>query len=240
MKKWKNVSNTILTSASAQAFSNLKKHIESNCLSDIPPGMGTNRNERFHRHLKSVVHRSRIGILLAYALLSILIHAHNNSCIVARKRLVQSVATQSHCTLETRYPPIGVCPKTRVGIHESNANWERDESCEVPASDTLLLYHTAIAKLVLARAFMYMDVVHAFKLIHADVPPCPGAVSSVLQASDIRRNLLANGLKVREVAPDGNCFFSAVATSMLSSAVQWSDCLMRMEYIESEGVLLHV
>lgn len=151
VEKWKNVTdiygNSILTSSSMQAFSNLQKHIKTGCLSDIPPGMGT-RNERFHRHLKSTIHRSRIGILLAYALLTILIHAHNNSCIVSGKRMVQSVSTHSHTnssSSERRYPPIGICPKARLSICDSfvdNDQWERDESLqEVLSSDVLLFYH---------------------------------------------------------------------------------------------------
>ena len=48
VEKWKNFpGNQILTALSMQAFCNIEKHIKSGCLSDIPPGMGTNRNERF-------------------------------------------------------------------------------------------------------------------------------------------------------------------------------------------------
>ena len=55
------------------ALKNIKRHISAGCLSGIPPGGGTNRNERLHKHINSFFNRSRIGILLAYALLTIII-----------------------------------------------------------------------------------------------------------------------------------------------------------------------
>lgn len=55
----------LFTSDTFNAVNNLKRHIAAGCLSDIPPGGGTNHNERFHSHIKTFFHRSRIGILLA-------------------------------------------------------------------------------------------------------------------------------------------------------------------------------
>ena len=53
MKKWKDVSdskgNTVFTPQTASEINNLKKHIKSGCLSEMPPGAGSNRNERFHQ-----------------------------------------------------------------------------------------------------------------------------------------------------------------------------------------------
>ena len=49
-----------------QTIDNLARHIAAGCLSDIPPGGGTNRNEQFHSHINSFFNQSRIGILLAY------------------------------------------------------------------------------------------------------------------------------------------------------------------------------
>ena len=45
-------------------------------LSDIPPGIGTNRNERLHRKIRKWLRRSRIGVCLAVALPSTIFYIH--------------------------------------------------------------------------------------------------------------------------------------------------------------------
>ena len=80
--------------SSINALKNIKRHISAGCLSGIPPGGGTNRNERLHKHINSFFNRSRIGILLAYALLTIF-YSHNNSKKFAGKLVVQLVTCSS-------------------------------------------------------------------------------------------------------------------------------------------------
>jgi len=46
-----------LTEESKKAIANMQKHIRSGCCSEIPPGTGTQKNERLHRQLK----RSLLG-----------------------------------------------------------------------------------------------------------------------------------------------------------------------------------
>ena len=65
--------------------SSLKKHISKGCLSGIPKGAGTTRNEAFHRVLNMHFGRvSRIGIPSALALLTLLVHQHN--CKIHEKK----------------------------------------------------------------------------------------------------------------------------------------------------------
>ena len=58
--KWKHIKDThgidAFTSETAHAVANLQKNISKGCLSDIPPGGGTNTNERFHHHVNSILH----------------------------------------------------------------------------------------------------------------------------------------------------------------------------------------
>jgi hypothetical protein len=75
--KWKGT--PIWTRQTDAAARNLHKYIATGCLSEIAPDDGTNRNERFHRFLRSFFNKIKIGITLAYALMSVLIHAHNSS-----------------------------------------------------------------------------------------------------------------------------------------------------------------
>ena len=105
--KWKDTRDNnnvkLFKTETVTALHNLKGHITNDCLSDIPPGGGTNKNERFHEYLNSFFHRSRIGILLAYALLTVVIHAHNNALKINGKSLSKPIAASS-----LRYKPIDI------------------------------------------------------------------------------------------------------------------------------------
>lgn len=74
------------------ALENIKRHISAGCLSGIPPGGGTNRNERLHEHINSFFNRSRIGILLAYALLTMIFHSHNSAMKLGGKVVVRPIS----------------------------------------------------------------------------------------------------------------------------------------------------
>lgn len=51
-------------------------HVKLECLSDIPPGIGTNRNERLHRKIRKWLKQGRIGVSLAVALLTTIFYNH--------------------------------------------------------------------------------------------------------------------------------------------------------------------
>ena len=57
----------------------LRKHIQKGCLSDIPPGCGTEKNERLHRHINRslLCGVSKIGPELAIAVMSCALFAWN-------------------------------------------------------------------------------------------------------------------------------------------------------------------
>ena len=56
IERWSNVPFSPLTEATFIEIENLRKHIQKGCLSEIPPGCGTERNEGLHRLLnKSMI-----------------------------------------------------------------------------------------------------------------------------------------------------------------------------------------
>ena len=61
----------------------IRVHISKGCLSGIPPGCGTNRNENLHK-INPFFSRCRIAIPLALALLTILFHRHNKRLLDAQ------------------------------------------------------------------------------------------------------------------------------------------------------------
>ena len=244
-RKWKDVTdafgNRILTTSSLQAIRNLEKHVISGCLSDIPPGMGTNRNERFHRHLNSLMRRTRIGIMLAYALLTVLIHAHNNSQTVANKKLVTTnyISCSGHS-----HKPVGLIASNQTNFRHAFANadqWEQDCTIEMPSPESIQYYHNSVAKLALMRALEFMKLnnlsqSHKFELLNADELKLCQACSTSENSPNVEEELLKQGLCVKEVSPDGNCFFASVAVGILHSITNWSDCLERVNFKKDEGL----
>ena len=50
----------------------IERHVCSDCLSDIPPGVGTNRNESLQKKIRKWMKKSRIGICLSVTLSSMI------------------------------------------------------------------------------------------------------------------------------------------------------------------------
>ena len=61
-------------------------HIRKGCLSGIPAGHGTNRNERLHRDLNCCLGHRRYGVELAYALITSVFFEHNEKSLSSRQK----------------------------------------------------------------------------------------------------------------------------------------------------------
>lgn len=99
--------------------------MSAGCLSNVPPGGCTNRNERLHEHINNYFNRSRIGILLAYSLLHMIIYAHNSSKTVKGKRIIRPIAASS-CKADqsatSTVKPIGIIPKFHLSDPEQQGH----------------------------------------------------------------------------------------------------------------------
>ncbi|XP_066916044.1 uncharacterized protein [Clytia hemisphaerica] len=71
-KGWK-----VLTSKFLKHWDNLKVHVDLGCLSGIPVGHGTNKNENLHRQMRILLPRNRLGVDTAEALFNSLFYYHN-------------------------------------------------------------------------------------------------------------------------------------------------------------------
>ena len=79
-QRWVNVPNNPLGDLrTAKEIANLRLHIQKGCLSNLPPGCGTEINEQLHRllHRSLVTGATKISIELAIALLTILFYYHS-------------------------------------------------------------------------------------------------------------------------------------------------------------------
>lgn len=224
--KWRDAAapdgNRLFTSDSAKAVDNLKVHITEGCLSSIPPGSGTNRNERFHRHIKSFFNKSKIGIFLAYALLTVIIHYHNSQIHSQGKVIVRPIAASPFHGLATgRSRPIGIVPKSSCSQHEGEENgdehWEIDLTDKQIDMDFIVpVYSNSIAKLRIMRALEHMKLNQLLTQISSFQPfeVFSNVHSENLSDSSVEEQLLQYGLTISPSSRDGNCFFHSVAKNM--------------------------
>ncbi len=103
--RWENIvydSNHVLSIAALHEIEKLKVHIKKGCLNDIPVGCGTNRNEAFHQYIRTYFHQSRVGVLVAYALMMVIIYQFNNSEGTTWKKIVRPCAERLTLTFDLR------------------------------------------------------------------------------------------------------------------------------------------
>lgn len=84
LRRWKNKSDIngkiLLSAETHDAIIRLMKHVEKGCLSHIPPGCGTNKNERLHKLLNnSSLSVAKIGPELAEAILAVTFYRWNTN-----------------------------------------------------------------------------------------------------------------------------------------------------------------
>jgi hypothetical protein len=77
---WKDViylDKPVLTLDALKEIKNLREHINKGCLSNIPPGCGTERNENLHKCIRKSASKVRIGVHLAVALFTTFLYVWN-------------------------------------------------------------------------------------------------------------------------------------------------------------------
>ena len=101
LERWRNVPSSCLTSETLKQIQNLREHIKKGCLSGIPPGFGTEKNEQIHRLLNRslLTGATRISIELAVALLTVLFYSI--SC-KASSNMYHKCNAKVHCIQPAR------------------------------------------------------------------------------------------------------------------------------------------
>jgi hypothetical protein len=228
ISQWKDVSHEnrfVLTKECLEEFEKLKVHIMKGCLSQIPPGGGTNRNEAFHRYVNTFFHKSRLGILLAYALMMMIIH-QSNSKGFGRKNLYKPISTAK--TIDSNH-------LERMGIMESTTNedstWMQEQThtedsidpSEIESTILISLTQFNVHKSMRAQTktatqlWKYIPFTQLLPLIYIrnSVLSDPAEVREHNQR--LQNNASSWGFHLIPVPKDGNCFFFSVALSLLQN-----------------------
>ena len=117
-RQWQSVSvdgRQILPPAANKNIQLLIKHIDRGCLSAIPPGRGTNHNERLHKDLNAVLRNSRYGVEMANAMLTSTFFIHNEN-IQARFEQRSNRPIKAYCGISDSTPCVesfGLTTKAR-------------------------------------------------------------------------------------------------------------------------------
>ena len=157
--KWSTVTDSeidtpIIKEKTRKEIQNLKVHIQKGCLSDIPQGMGTNKNEALHRRINPYFSTSRMGVRTAYALLMVLFVAHNSSvrklknngktCANTIKNPL-SMVYHDHSYAKPLKEHLGLIPKDNADarndiwqnrdLSDYNSSWEMIDNTNFDAND---------------------------------------------------------------------------------------------------------
>ena len=125
-RKWEYCSSNgwkLVSPKTVHHLSSLKVHVRKGCLSNIEPGCGTNRNEVLHRHINPhFANKSRIGLPLAIALLTVLLYQHN--C-----RIEEKITNKPSIPLALWKHKHGVTEKRKGSTDMSNNTPETHGTC---------------------------------------------------------------------------------------------------------------
>ena len=234
--KWKDVVDEngvkVFKSETFTALKNLERHISAGCLSAIPPGGGTNRNERLHQHIKSFFNRSRVGILLAYALLTMIFQSHNTSTRIGGKLVVRPItASPLQGAPALNIKPIGIMPKHRTHqpTVQSTDHWEMDTSTNTVDYCALVpVYHKSLQKLQIKRSLQKMKLMQMINSINRFEKVTCIDNSNAETDTEFQSTLNDFGLVLSPAAKDGNCFFNALAMNIYANLDSWNHSLTRI------------
>ena len=233
LSKWFKIGGkALITSNVSHEVTNLLGHIDKGCLSEIPVGCGTNRNENLHKLLNTHFHISRIGILLAYALLTVLLYSHNSSLHFKGKAasvplsLVDCTSTANKC-MET----FGIVPKTESDNCCSSiqelllAEMEPPEDLNQGHLDKDLVHN--LVRKALWKAGAYIQFKDLSKRntpeindwldserVRAPTTDDLCLLDENLHRNTLRFNIASWNFRIIQVPADGNCFFSAISISL--------------------------
>ena len=109
LQRWVNVPSSPITSSTLTEIESLRNHISKGCLSDLPPGYGTEKNEYLHRLLNRslITGATTISVEIAIALLTVVFYYHN-----------QKITSSTHSCNKRITPPVPI----EAGKHPGEKN----------------------------------------------------------------------------------------------------------------------
>ena len=161
----------------------------------------------------------------AYALLSVLIYAHNSATKVHGRTVISPLSSCQHVQASD-FKPIGIVPKVkRTQTLQNSSHWEIDV-CETVMDMHVVVevYTKSVQKHNIMKALENMGLCRLTDYVSSFVPYQLGPFATPASCN-VSDKLSDYGLKVAPAPPDGNCFFNAVAINIMADLTNWSECL---------------
>ena len=258
LEKWATIDGTsVINDHIVKEVDHLLKHVRKGCLSGIPVGCGTNLNENLHRLLNSHFNASKIGIMLAYALLSILLFSHNNKQHTRGK--LWSVPFPS--TIRNVIPggfkeTFGIMPKhneeqetlrdllfQELGIGEEIATDIADTALKESMDRIVVRALRLSASYIQFRELTKTNSAKIEDWLRSDkIRMAPPKDDSQLQASPLhletlKVNVSSWNFDTLTVPGDGNCFFHAVRAA-IEHIWEADSCVANLKGLKSISAML--
>ena len=236
--KWKSIKHdgvVILTDNVEKEINKLKVHMNKGCLSNIGTGCGTNRNEALHRHINAFFNRSRISVLLAYALISVFLYSHNSTVNQQSKKLIKPIqsciALQQKLTC-TIFPKEAVIKdiSEHIGIKPAYHQLDDivyDQSLEGESVDHIFDCETSshillqavqqamVLKSIKAMRNQVSEQISMYSLLSSSFITFLNTKKTLCTQDHQLDNILETNDLQRVIIPgDGNCCFYSVACSL--------------------------
>jgi hypothetical protein len=245
VQRWKGIVHNdrcVLTKDSIEEIEKLKVHIHKGCLSGIIVGGGTNKNEAFHRYVRTFFHKSRIGILLAYALMTTIIRNFNNNDKQSRKNRLRPIrmSSQAHEVGE---------PLERMGIMDDNRDddltWiqeQNEDNIDIISIDNILRVSLSQFTICKAMKKQTKTSTQTWKYIPY-IQILPNQLPSEENEVDTHKERLKNNasawnFSIVPVPADGNCFFTAVALALVQDIDTSKPILSRIAGGDTNGSIV--
>ena len=253
INRWSKLPNSPLSEETMVEIEKLKKHIDKGCLSGIPPGFGTERNEQLHRLLNRsmITGATRISVELAVAILTVLFYYDSSRTAAAKHECNSKVGcavpieacTRKSTEEENSYSFPFAAASNVLNTHDqvndiTQHTISNDDNVIFIAENIEDVYTEFVSKVILNRGFKTLDL-----LALVNMPDVLSDSSMFVQEDDttvdgfvevLNRNLAAFDLEIEEVIGDGDCAFRSLAKQIVK--VSTEDSKFR-DHVESLGLL---
>ena len=201
---------------------NLKKHVEKGCVSGIPPGRGTENNERLHRYLNRSFLRGTtcLSVEVAKAVLTVLFYVYNSHITNGKKGKVAF-----YTLLPLQKSSVNAQFNKSIDFTENEQNTKTDIDYIVEICQSVMQLYNVIQLIrgkCVRRGFLAEDL-----LKFTSFPERP--INMTSHGENLRRNLAAFQLKIDPVAPDGDCLFASILLRLAKHHSQFPDEACRVQ-----------
>ena len=247
MERWTNIPSSPLTDSTLLEIDLMRGHIAKGCLSGIPAGLGTERNEQLHRLLnRSLISgATRISTELAIALLTVLLHYHSkkasastHSCNKRIKAGIQiDASTPQEEKTAQKHDKTSVTSSMENIVHSDALNVEPQV---VMAEDIGDVCNESIASVILSsadnlretientakqscdRSFVALDMLYTSKMtdiLHVETNDGTEDPTVNSHLMNLERQLAGFGLQLDSIQRDGDCAFRSVIREITKRSV---------------------